>query len=146
MIHTERGDFTIDLLADVAPVAVNNFVFLAREEFYDGSTFHRVIPGFVAQGGDPTGNGRGGPGYRFPDELSETPFEAGIVGMANAGPNTNGSQFYVVLADAPHLNGRYTAFGRVSAGMDVVLALRHRDPEHDSEPGDRLETIEILEA
>ena len=127
-------------------MAVNNFVFLARERFYDGSTFHRVIPGFVAQGGDPTGNGRGGPGYRFPDELSETPFEAGIVGMANAGPNTNGSQFYVVLADAPHLNGRYTAFGRVSAGMDVVLALRHRDPEHDSEPGDPLETIEILEA
>ncbi|MBT5773681.1 MAG: peptidylprolyl isomerase [Dehalococcoidia bacterium] len=105
VVHTERGDFTIDLLADVAPVAVNNFVFLARERFYDGSTFHRVIPGFVAQGGDPTGNGRGGPGYRFPDELSETPFEAGIVGMANAGPNTNGSQFYVVLADAPHLNG-----------------------------------------
>ncbi len=146
VVHTERGDFTIDLLTDVAPVAVNNFVFLAREGFYTGSTFHRVIPGFVAQGGDPTGNGRGGPGYRFPDELSETPFEAGIVGMANAGPNTNGSQFYVVLADAPHLTGRYTAFGRVSAGMDVVLALRHRDPEHDSEPGDRLETIEILEA
>lgn len=144
-MHTPRGDFTIDLLIDVAPVAVNNFVFLAREGFYDGTTFHRVISGFVAQGGDPTGSGRGGPGYRFPDEISETPFDAGIVGMANAGPNTNGSQFYVMLADALQLTGRYTAFGRVSAGMDVVLALRHRDPEHDSEPGDRVETIEILE-
>jgi peptidyl-prolyl cis-trans isomerase B (cyclophilin B) len=145
VVHTERGDFTIDLLIDVAPVAVNNFVFLAREGFYDGTTFHRVIPGFVAQGGDPTGSGRGGPGYRFPDELSETPFDAGIVGMANAGPNTNGSQFYVMLADAPQLTGRYSAFGRVSAGMDVVLELRARDPEHDAEPGERVETIEILE-
>lgn len=144
-MHTERGDFTIDLLIDVAPVTVNNFVFLAREGFYDGTTFHRVISGFVAQGGDPTGSGRGGPGYRFPDELSETPFDAGIVGMANAGPNTNGSQFYVMLADAPQLTGRYTAFGRVSAGMDVVLELRARDPEHDAEVGDRVETIEILE-
>ena len=146
VVHTERGDFTIDLLVDVAPASVNSFVFLAREGFFDGTTFHRVIPGFVAQGGDPTGSGRGGPGYRLPDELSEIPFDAGIVGMANAGPNTNGSQFYIVLADAPHLTGRYTAFGRVSAGMDVVLALRHREPEHDSEPGDRVETIEIVEA
>lgn len=144
-VHTERGDFVIDLLSDVAPVTVNNFVFLVRDGFYDGTTFHRVIPGFVAQGGDPTGTGRGGPGYRIPDELSETPFEAGIVGMANAGPHTNGSQFYVILADAPHLTGRYTAFGRVSAGMDVVLALRHRDPEGDSESGDRVENIEIVE-
>lgn len=144
-MHTERGDFTIDLLIELAPVAVNNFVFLAREGFYDGTTFHRVIPGFVAQGGDPTGTGRGGPGYRFPDEISETPFDAGIVGMANAGPNTNGSQFYVMLADAPQLTGRYSAFGRVSVGMDVVHAIRPRDPEHDSEPGDRVETIEILE-
>jgi cyclophilin family peptidyl-prolyl cis-trans isomerase len=146
VVHTERGDFTIDLLVDVAPASVNSFVFLAREGFFDGTTFHRVLPGFVAQGGDPTGSGRGGPGYRLPDELSEIPFDAGIVGMANAGPNTNGSQFYIVLADAPHLMGRYTAFGRVSAGMDVVLALRHREPEHDSEPGDRVETIEIVEA
>jgi cyclophilin family peptidyl-prolyl cis-trans isomerase len=145
VVHTERGDFTIDLLIELAPVAVNNFVFLAREGFYDGTTFHRVIPGFVAQGGDPTGTGRGGPGYRFPDEISETPFDAGIVGMANAGPNTNGSQFYVMLADAPQLTGRYSAFGRVSVGMDVVHAIRPRDPEHDSEPGDRVETIEILE-
>lgn len=145
IVHTERGDFTIDLLVDVAPLAVNNFVFLAREGFYDETTFHRVIPGFLAQGGDPTGNGRGGPGYRFPDEASEVPFDAGVVGMANSGPNTNGSQFYVMLADAPQLTGRYTAFGRVSSGMDVVLALRHRDPEHDADPGDRVETIEILE-
>src|SRR3546814_2379632 len=89
VVETNRGTFTIELLADVAPKTVNNFVFLAREGFYDGTTFHRVIPGFVAQGGDPTGSGRGGPGYRFEDELTETPFVEGIVGMANAGPNTD---------------------------------------------------------
>ena len=144
-MHTERGDFTIDLLIDVAPVTVNNFVFLAREGFYDGTTFHRVIPGFVAQGGDPTGSGRGGPGYRFPDEISETPFDAGVVGMANAGPNTNGSQFYVMLADAPQLTGRYSAFGRISDGFDVVQTIRERDPERDREPGDRVSSIEIVE-
>jgi len=145
VVHTERGDFTIDLLIDVAPVTVNNFVFLAREGFYDGTTFHRVIPGFVAQGGDPTGSGRGGPGYRFPDEISETPFDAGVVGMANAGPNTNGSQFYVMLADAPQLTGRYSAFGRISDGFDVVQTIRERDPERDREPGDRVSSIEIVE-
>ena len=142
---TSMGSMTIHLDPIAAPQTVNNFVYLARWHYFDGLIFHRVINGFVIQGGCPEGSGRGGPGYRFPDELSETPFEAGIVGMANAGPNTNGSQFYVVLADSPHLTGRYTAFGRVSTGMDVVLAFRHRDPEHDSEPGDRLETIEIIE-
>ena len=89
----DTGEVVIELLTDVAPITVNNFVFLAREGFYDGTTFHRVIPGFVAQGGDPTGTGTGGPGYQFQDELSDVPFEQGIVGMANAGPNTNGSQF-----------------------------------------------------
>lgn len=145
VMKTDRGDITIDLLADVAPTTVNNFVFLAREGFYDGCTFHRVIPGFVAQGGDPTGSGRGGPGYRFKDELTPTPFVQGIVGMANAGPNTNGSQFYIMLGDAPHLTGRYTAFGQVVAGMDAVLALRPRDPERDREPGDKIVSVTIIE-
>ncbi|MBM4411265.1 MAG: peptidylprolyl isomerase [Chloroflexi bacterium] len=145
VMKTDRGDITIDLLADVAPTTVNNFVFLAREGFYDGCTFHRVIPGFVAQGGDPTGSGRGGPGYRFKDELTPTPFVQGIMGMANAGPNTNGSQFYIMLGDAPHLTGRYTAFGQVVAGMDAVLALRPRDPERDREPGDKIVSVTIIE-
>lgn len=146
VMKTDRGDITIELLTDVAPTTVNNFVFLAREGFFDGCTFHRVIPGFVAQGGDPTGTGRGGPGYRFKDELSPTPFVQGIVGMANAGPNTNGSQFYIMLGDAPHLTGRYTAFGQVIAGLDAVLALRPRDPERDPAPGDKILSVTISEA
>lgn len=145
VMHTQHGAITIELLTDVAPYTVNNFVFLARESFYDGCTFHRVIPGFVAQGGDPTGTGRGGPGYRFKDELSPTPFVQGIVGMANAGPNTNGSQFYIMLGDAPHLTGRYTAFGRVVDGLDAVLAITPRDPERASAPGDVIERVEIIE-
>ena len=145
VVETNRGTFTVELLADIAPRTVNNFVFLAREGFYDGTTFHRVIPGFVAQGGDPTGSGRGGPGYRFEDELTETPFVEGIVGMANAGPNTNGSQFYIMLGDAPHLTNRYTAFGRITDGMDVVQSLRPRNPEGDREPGDQMVTVSINE-
>ena len=145
-VETNRGSFTIDLLTDVAPKTVNNFVFLAREGFYNGTTFHRVIPGFVAQGGDPTGTGRGGPGYKFEDELTPTPFVEGIVGMANAGPNTNGSQFYIMLGDAPHLTNRYTAFGRITAGMDIVQALRPRNPEADRESGDQMVTVTITEA
>ncbi len=145
VVTTDHGQFTIRLLNEVAPITVNNFVFLAREGFYDGTTFHRVIPGFVAQGGDPTGTGRGGPGYRFQDELSDTPFVEGIVGMANAGPHTNGSQFYIMVGDAQHLTGRYTAFGRIESGMDVVHAIRSRDPERDPNPGDRMLTVEIVE-
>ena len=145
VITTDRGEIRARLLADVAPKTVNNFVFLAREGFYDGTTFHRVIPGFVAQGGDPTGTGRGGPGYRFEDELSDTPFVADIIGMANAGPNTNGSQFYIMLGDAPHLTGRYTAFAQVEEGMDVVQAIRPRDPERDQNPGDQMVSVQIVE-
>lgn len=145
VVETNRGSFTIELLTEVAPATVNNFVFLAREGFFDGTTFHRVIPGFVAQGGDPTGTGRGGPGYRFQDELSDVAFAEGIVGMANAGPNTNGSQFYIMLGDAPHLTGRYTAFGRVSEGMDVVQSIRPRNPESDREPGDQMISVRITE-
>lgn len=145
IIKTDHGDMKVRLMPDVAPASVNNFVFLAREGFYDGCTFHRVIPGFVAQGGDPTGTGSGGPGYQFSDELNETPFEQGILGMANAGPNTNGSQFYLMLDEASHLTGRYTAFGKIEEGLDVLLALKERDPATASEPGEVINTIEIVE-
>ncbi|MSQ31496.1 MAG: peptidylprolyl isomerase [Dehalococcoidia bacterium] len=145
ILKTDAGDITVRLLPDVAPITVNNFVFLAREGFYDGCTFHRVIPGFVAQGGDPTGSGSGGPGYRFQDEISTTPFVQGIVGMANAGPGTNGSQFYIMLGDASHLTGRYTAFGRIEAGLDHVLAITPRDPERATAPGDRILSVEVIE-
>ena len=148
VLHTERGDINVRLFPDLAPQTINNFVFLAREGFYDGCTFHRVIPGFVAQGGDPTGTGSGGPGYTIPDELSEHPFDAGVLGMANAGPDTNGSQFYIALEAAPHLTGRYTVFGVVEEGLEVVRALTPRDPSSGGElpPGDRITSIEIVEA
>jgi len=122
-LDTNHGEITINLHAERSPIAVNNYVFLAREGFYDGAIFHRVIPGFVAQGGDPTGTGRGGPGYRFRDEL-EAPgsYARGIVAMANAGPNTNGSQFFICLADAK-LPRQYTIFGHVSSGMEAVDAI-----------------------
>ena len=145
VVHCDHGDIAIELLPELAPSTVNNFVFLARDGFYNETTFHRVVPGFLAQAGDPSGNGRGGPGYRFPDEISETPFVHGTVGMANAGPNTNGSQFYIMLADAPQLNGRYTVFGRVIEGLDVADTLTPRDPSPGAEPGDRIESIEIVE-
>ncbi len=146
-MHTERGDIVLRLLPDSAPNFVNSFLFLAREGFYDGCTFHRVIPGFVAQGGDPTGGGAGGPGYRIPDELTERSFDAGMVGVANAGPDTNGSQFFIALAPAPHLTGRYTIFAEVASGMDVAFALSPRDPSHrgDLPPGDVITSIEVTE-
>ena len=148
VLHTERGAITLRLRSDLAPQSVNSFVFLAQDGFYDGCTFHRVIPGFVAQGGDPTGSGSGGPGYRVPDELSSEPFAAGTVGMANAGPNTNGSQFFIVLAPADHLTGRYTLFAEVAEGMDVALALAPRDPSPGGHPpaGDAIRSVEILTA
>lgn len=145
VVHTAHGDISIQLLPDVAPATVNNFVFLARDGFYDDTTFHRVIPGFLAQAGDPGGSGRGGPGYRIPDEITETPFVRGTVGMANAGPNTNGSQFYLLLNDAPHLNGRYTVFGRVTEGIEVADRLTPREPSPGGEPGDPIDSIEIVE-
>jgi cyclophilin family peptidyl-prolyl cis-trans isomerase len=124
LVETNKGDFTIELLPAEAPVTVNNFVCLARAGFYDNTPVHRIVSGFVIQGGDPTGTGSGGPGYRFDDEPVRLDYEKGTVAMANAGPNTNGSQFFVVLED---LTGRlpknYTLFGRVSDGMDVVDAL-----------------------
>ena len=144
---TERGEFRAELFADRAPRTVENFVNLARSGFYDGTTFHRVIAGFMAQGGDPTGTGTGGPGYQFADEFHPTLKHdgPGILSMANAGPGTNGSQFFVTHGPTPHLDGKHSVFGRVTDGMDVVLALRERDPQRDRSPGDRIETIEITE-
>lgn len=128
-VETTRGNIEIQLYPEYAPKTVNNFVFLAREGFYDGITFHRVINDFMVQGGDPTGSGRGGPGYRFEDEFKGNPLthETGVLSMANAGPNTNGSQFFITHSPQPHLNNRHTVFGKVTKGQDVVNAIRQGD-------------------
>src|SRR5215210_7482162 len=128
ILHTSRGDIKVDLYADRAPMTVNNFVFLARNGFYDGTTFHRVLDGFMAQGGDPTGTGSGGPGYQFEDEFSSdlTFDRPGLLAMANSGPNTNGSQFFITFVPTPHLNGLHTIFGEVVEGMDVVNNITRR--------------------
>ena len=145
---TEKGDITVELYADRAPRTVENFVNLARSGFYDGTTFHRVIGGFMAQGGDPTGTGTGGPGYQFGDEFhpSLRHDAPGILSMANAGPGTNGSQFFLTYGPTPHLDDKHSVFGKVTAGMDVLRSLRERDPQRDRQDGDRIETIEITEA
>jgi cyclophilin family peptidyl-prolyl cis-trans isomerase len=144
---TEKGDITVQLFADRAPRTVENFVTLARAGFYDGTTFHRVIGGFMAQGGDPTGTGTGGPGYQFGDEFDPSlrHDSPGTLSMANAGPGTNGSQFFITYGPTPHLDDRHSVFGKVTAGMDVLRSLRERDPQRDRQPGDRIETIEISE-
>jgi peptidyl-prolyl cis-trans isomerase B (cyclophilin B) len=128
-IETDRGSIELELYPMYAPNTVNNFVFLAREGFYDGVTFHRVIPNFVIQGGDPIGTGSGGPGYKFADEIKGNPLkhETGVISMANAGPNTNGSQFFITHSPQPHLDGRHTVFGKVIKGQDVVSAIRQGD-------------------
>ncbi len=146
---TNRGSFTIELFTAQAPQTVNNFVFLARDGFYDGTQFHRVIQDFMIQGGDPTGSGRGGPGYKWNDEPSalklkhDTP---GTLSMANAGPNTNGSQFFITHTATPWLDGKHAVFGRVVEGMDVVNQIRLRDPMSDPNPGDTLVSVEIIES
>ena len=148
-IKTEKGDIRVQLLAREAPSTVNNFVVLARDGFFNGVTFHRVISGFMAQSGDPTGTGTGGPGYRFADEQSALRVRhdrEGTLSMANAGPNTNGSQFFITFAPTPHLDGKHAVFGRVIKGMDVLRQLRVRDPRRDARPGDRIESIEITES
>jgi peptidyl-prolyl cis-trans isomerase B (cyclophilin B) len=128
-IALDRGTIELELAPQAAPRTVNNFVFLAREGFYDGVLFHRVIADFMIQGGDPTGTGRGGPGYTFADELAGNPLkhDAGVISMANAGPNTNGSQFFITHSPQPHLNGKHTVFGKVVAGKNVVDAVRTGD-------------------
>ena len=145
---TEKGDFVVELFADNVPKTVNNFVYLARDKFYDGVTFHRVIHDFMAQGGDPTGTGTGGPGYKFADEFHPALRHdgPGILSMANAGANTNGSQFFITHRATPHLDNRHSVFGRVIQGMDVVLALDERDPMRAARPGTKIITIEIAES
>lgn len=135
-METPRGTIELELYPEHAPRTVNNFVFLSREGFYDDVTFHRVIDNFMIQGGDPTGTGRGGPGYRFEDELEDNPLkhETGVISMANAGPNTNGSQFFITHAPQPHLNGKHTVFGKVVAGQDVVDSVQQ---------GDKIQSITI---
>ena len=126
-IETEKGNLELELFAKDVPVTVNNFVFLAREGFYDGTTFHRIIPNFMAQGGDPTGTGTGGPGYKFADEFTKHTHGTGTLSMANAGPNTNGSQFFITYTPQTHLNNHHSVFGQLIEGMDVLKALKNGD-------------------
>lgn len=148
-IQTQAGDIVLELFPDVAPMAVNSFVFLAQQGWFDGVTFHRVLPGFMAQAGDPTGTGIGGPGYAFKNETtSDLVFDrAGLLAMANSGPDTNGSQFFITYGPAEHLNGSYTIFGQVIEGMDVVDGLTPRNPQDggDLPPGDEIVAITIEE-
>ena len=141
------GEIVIELFADKVPNTVNNFVFLARDGFYNGVTFHRVIPDFMAQTGDPTGTGMGGPGYRFEDEFdsSLTHDSKGILSMANAGPNTNGSQFFITFGPTQFLDQRHAVFGKVVEGMDVLDGISVRDPGTATSPGDVMTTIKISE-
>ncbi|MBI5295446.1 MAG: peptidylprolyl isomerase [Chloroflexi bacterium] len=148
-LHTGKGDIVLELFADKAPVAVNSFVFLARRGWFDGIPFHRVIPGFMAQSGDPTGSGRGNPGYLFKNEIDPSlKFDQpGLLAMANSGPDTNGSQFFITYAPVPELDGQYTIFGRVLSGMDVLESLTPRNPETEvSLPtADMILSVEIKE-
>jgi cyclophilin family peptidyl-prolyl cis-trans isomerase len=143
----DGGEMRLRLFDDEAPQTVNNFVYLANQGFYDGTTFHRVLDGFMAQGGDPTGTGAGGPGYSFADEIDpNASFDRrGLLAMANAGPNTNGSQFFITFAPATHLDGAHTIFGELVEGDDVLSGISLRNPETDSEPGDVIEEIVIFE-
>ncbi|MEX0762307.1 MAG: peptidylprolyl isomerase [Dehalococcoidia bacterium] len=168
VFKTEKGDITVELFDDGAPLTVENFINLARIGYYDDTTFHRVIGDFMAQGGDPQATGGGGPGYQFDDELSpelrhDSP---GILSMANSGPNTNGSQFFITHVATPHLDGYdangnlkqcgqvvnnvpqscHAVFGKVTDGMDVLLGISERDPSTATQPGDNLTTIEIIES
>ncbi len=138
-LDTSRGTIVVDLFAQDAPKTVNNFVFLARDGFYDGLTFHRVIPKFMIQGGDPEGSGRGGPGYRFEDETKGNPHkhQVGSLSMANAGPNTNGSQFFITHIATDWLDGKHTVFGQVRSGQDVVDAVKQ---------GDKINSVKIEES
>lgn len=138
-METNKGVIELELYAQHAPKTVNNFVFLTREGFYDGVTFHRVISDFMIQGGDPTGTGRGGPGYQFEDEVKGNPLEheGHVISMANSGPDTNGSQFFITHSPQPHLDGHHTVFGKVVKGEDIVDAIRQDD---------KMERVEILES
>jgi cyclophilin family peptidyl-prolyl cis-trans isomerase len=145
-MQTNHGSIRIELFDEDAPKTVDNFTKLARDGFYDGVIFHRVIPDFMIQGGDPTGTGSGGPGYQFEDEFNENKIERGALAMANAGPNTNGSQFFIVTADAcPWLDGKHTVFGRVISGMDVVDSIEKVETGANDRPVDevRIESVSV---
>ena len=144
-LHTNKGAIEFELFDEDAPKTVENFLKLARDGFYNGVIFHRVIPDFMIQGGDPTGTGRGGPGYQFEDEFNDNKIVRGAFAMANAGPNTNGSQFFIVTAEAtPWLDGKHTVFGRVTNGMDVVDQIESVDTDANDKPRDDV-TIERVE-
>ena len=146
-METDKGTMVIELFADKTPMTVNNFVFLSREGFYDGVIFHRVIDNFMVQGGDPTGTGRGGPGYKFGDEFNSSlkHDKQGILSMANAGPGTNGSQFFITHGPTPHLNGRHTVFGQVVEGLDVLMSIPARDPGNVNAPAVKIIRVTIQE-
>jgi len=146
ILHTEVGDIKINLFEDRVPKTVNNFVFLSKQGFYDETIFHRVIMNFMAQGGDPTGSGMGGPGYQFNDEFDAGMIhnKPGIISMANAGPNTNGSQFFITHVPTPWLDGKHSVFGEVEDGMDVVFDIPVRDPSERNAPAVKIKSIEIL--
>jgi cyclophilin family peptidyl-prolyl cis-trans isomerase len=147
ILHTDKGDITLQLFADKTPKTVNNFVFLARQGFYDGTIFHRIIADFMVQGGDPTGTGRGGPGYRFADEFhpSLKHDKPGMLSMANAGAGTNGSQFFITHVATPWLDNKHSVFGQVTAGMDVVNSIPPRDPQKVDAPAVHIKSVTILE-
>ena len=147
-LHTSKGDIIIDLYAKNVPHTVNNFVFLARQSFYNGTIFHRVIADFMAQGGDPTGTGRGGPGYKFRDEFDPKLRHnmPGVLSMANAGPNTNGSQFFITHVPTPWLDGKHAVFGQVVGGLDVLFAIPPRDPNLINAPAVTINSIDITES
>ena len=147
IMHTDKGDITLQLFADNTPKTVNNFIFLARQGFYNGTIFHRVIAEFMAQGGDPTGTGTGGPGYSFTDEFhpSLCHDKAGVLSMANAGPNTNGSQFFITHLPTPWLNNKHSIFGQVTDGMQVLLSIPPRDPSKRDSPSVKLISVTISE-
>ncbi len=147
IFSTDQGEITLQLFADKTPNTVNNFVFLARQGFYNGTIFHRVISNFMAQGGDPTGTGMGGPGYRFSDEFHPglRHDKPGILSMANSGPDTNGSQFFITHVATPWLDNKHSVFGQVIKGMDVLLSIPPRDPSKRDAPAIKLNSITILE-
>lgn len=144
---TDKGDIVVKLFADMVPKTVNNFVFLAREGFYDNTIFHRVLNDFMAQGGDPTGTGMGGPGYKFADEFHPKlrHNKPGLLSMANAGPGTNGSQFFLTHVPTPWLDNKHSIFGEIISGMDVLLSIPERDPRNTHAPAVKLHTVEIEE-
>jgi cyclophilin family peptidyl-prolyl cis-trans isomerase len=147
VLNTDKGEIILKLFADKTPNTVNNFVFLTRQGFYDGTIFHRVISNFMAQGGDPSGTGMGGPGYRFDDEFNTSlrHDKPGVVSMANAGPNTNGSQFFITHLATPWLDNKHSVFGQVSEGMQVLLSIPPRDPSKRDSPSLKITSVTILE-